>query len=102
METTCPEDSKKFCILVQALIGVEDEPGAETFYFWVCTPNALEERIPEDIGLTGRSFIFVREYDYQLIWKTIESFCDKASVADDWDEFAQIMTRYSDWEYENE
>ena len=100
METGGPENFENFCVLVQALIGAEGEEGAEVFYFSVCTPNALESRIPEKGGLTGKSFIFVRKYDYSLILNTIQSLCDKGSVAKDWDEFAQIMTRYSDWEYE--
>lgn len=101
MESQSPEDPTSFCILVQALIGVAGEDGADTFNFLVCTPNRLAERIPPGGALSGRMYIIVERYDFQRIHAAIQGFCDRA-VARDWQRAATILSRYGRWEYEDE
>lgn len=100
LENGRPVDPEYFCILVQALIGEQGEPGEDTFDFVVCTPSALPGIIPEKGYLAGRHYLFVHDYDYHLIRQAIEEFCDKA-VGPDWSAVANILARYGAWEYED-
>lgn len=100
LEQDQPEDPHAFCILVQVLIGLENEAGGEVFYFTVCTPKALEESIPEETGLSGWSYILLKKYDYKAIERTIQSFCDQSKHAEDWDGFAENMKKFSKWEFD--
>lgn len=101
MEAQTPADPASFCILVQALIGVAGEDGADTFNFLVCTPDRLAARVPPGGALPGRMYIFVERYDYQRIRAAIQDLCDRAA-ARDWQHAAAILARYGRWEYEDE
>ena len=101
MDERAPDDPTDFCILVQALVGLEGEEGADTFDFLVCTPNRVAGLIPDGGVLPGRTYLFVHRYDYATIRGAIQSFCDRASVGRDWRAVAQILARWGRWEYED-
>ncbi|WP_414553465.1 Imm8 family immunity protein [Anabaena sp. CCY 0017] len=100
MEQGEPENPYNFSILVQALIGIASEEGADTFNIIVCTPDWLKNRIPAEGYIIGRAHLIVARYDYGVIKKAIESWCEKAK-GKDWNEIVNILAKYSQWEYES-
>lgn len=94
-----PDDPTDFCLLVQTLIGADDGPAADTFDFIACSPNHLEAEIPISGILPGRSYLFMRRYDYERLRETIEGWC-AAAESEDWPACVLKLCRYMDWEYE--
>ncbi len=101
LERAQPPDPADFEILVQALIGAEGQPAADTFDFIVCTPNRLAKHVASEGTMSGHSYLFVAKYDYAEIRTAILGFCEKA-VGQSWPEIVTILSRYGQWEYEPE
>lgn len=101
MDTRQPDDPADFLLLVQALIGVRGEEGAESFDFVVCTPGRLAAEVPEGGALPGRGYLFVRRYEYRVILAAIQQLCDEID-APDWDQAAALLCRHARWEYEGQ
>ena len=96
-----PEDPEDFCILVQALIGTDpDDAAADTFSLLVCTASRVPGHIPAGQALSGRSYLFLRRWDIHLVRRTIEGWC-QAAAAESWEQVAERLCRYMDWEYES-
>ena len=99
-EENIPENPEQFRILVQAMIGVEDEEGEDSFDFLVCTPSWLANALQKESYIWGRHYLFVPKYDYELILNTIKQLCDTIE-ASDWETAAQKLARYGHWEFED-
>jgi Immunity protein 8 len=100
IEVSQPPDPADFEILVQAMIGLEGEEGADTFDFVVCTPNRLIRRVAAEGPLSGHSYLFVEKYDYDVIRREIARYCATA-MGPSWPQVAAVLSRYGQWEYEN-
>jgi hypothetical protein len=101
LEESLPSDPADFEILVQALIGLPGEEAADTFDFIVCTPNRLAAQVASEGPQSGRGYIFMAKYDYAELRAIILGICEKAA-GDSWPEIAAILSRYSQWEYEED
>lgn len=101
MANSIPEDPYDFSILVEALIGLEGEQGAEMFSFIVTTIKALSDKLCKSKFLSGRGYIILQAYDYSAIEEAINSYCKESSCVETWDDFAKKMCKYGYWEYEN-
>jgi hypothetical protein len=95
-----PEDPTDVGILVQAMIGPEGAPGAESFDFLVCTPSWLQAQLKTDGGRMGRHHLIVGEYDFGTVEELIRALCDRAAGAD-WRSVASYLGRYGKWEFED-
>lgn len=100
MDVNYPEDPENFGILVEAAIGEEGANGADLFGFVVCTPRWLENNIPIEGYLFGRHRVILREYSYPIIWKIIDSLCQR-TWGDNWEEVAHKLNRFGGWEFED-
>jgi len=98
-ETSSPPDPADFALLVQALIGLEGEAGADTFSFVVVTPKWLARRVTADRPLLGRAHLIVEHYDYEQIRNEIVQCCRRAA-GPGWPSVAAILSRFARWEYE--
>ena len=95
-----PNISDNFCILIQALIGPHGGSGEESFGFTVCTPKWLSENLGENEFLFARHYLLVSAYDYDLIFRVINSLCKSVSGLS-WREVALKLSRYGSWEFED-
>ena len=100
MENLKPQDAENFGILVQAMIGPDDSIGEESFDFVVCTIDFIKPILASQGHLFGKDYLFVQHYEYDLIWKVIESLCSEISGSD-WSEIGNKLTRYGKWEFED-
>ena len=100
LEHGSPPDPADFGILVQAMIGPEDEEGEESFDILVCTPSWLANEVPTDGHLWGRHYLFVTRYDFAAIESAVRKLCDSAE-GPDWSAVAAVLARYGAWEFEN-
>ena len=99
--TDTPEDIDSFCVLLQALIGVDpDDIAADSFDIVVCTPDQLHTQFPKVGALSGHSFLFMKTWDIGIIRETIKTWCER-SAAETWELSAAKLTRYMDWEYKD-
>lgn len=95
-----PQDLLRFCILVQASIGVQGERGEDLFNFLVCTPAWLVDGLKTEGKIWGRHHLFVPEYDYDQILQAINEICGKIE-ASDWETAAHQLAWYTHWEFED-
>ena len=63
-----------FGVLVQAMIGPRGSAGAESFDMMVCTPDWFAKQMNGRI-MSGRHYLFVKQYDYAALKLYIEHFC---------------------------
>jgi hypothetical protein len=99
-ESSSPPDPTDFALLVQALIGLQEEKGADTFSFVVVTPKWLARRVTADRPVLARGHLIVERYDYAQIRAEIVRCCELAT-GPDWPTVATILSRYARWEYED-
>jgi len=95
-----PPDPGNFGILVQAMIGPEDEEGEESFDILVCTPSWLAGQVEREGPTWGRHHLLLPRYDYAAIESTVRSLVDSVHGLD-WPEVAEILARYGAWEFED-
>ena len=101
MRSSMPDEPDDFCILVEALIGPVDGPGAESFGFLVCTPRWLSREVVARSRVTfGKHYLFVAHYDYDILWGSISLLCQRIRGAT-WREVAERLSKYGRWEFED-
>lgn len=100
LDTFLPRDASNFGVVVQALIGPEDNTGEESFEFIFCTPSWLSDQVERKRVVTGRHHIFVSHYSLEMIDQTIRTLCTRA-VGPDWLTVASYLARYGRWEFED-
>jgi hypothetical protein len=103
LKTYSPPDPERFCLRLNADIGLEDSEGADMFQIQVCTPKWLVEQqeqgaLPEVVY--GRHMMFVLSYDLRRITDALESYCEKC-VGENWPEIAEKLARIGAWEFED-
>jgi Immunity protein 8 len=100
MQNLLPDNSSSSCILVQAMIGPEDEMGEESFDFLVCTNDFIANSVRQHGFLFGKNYLVIANYHYQTIWNAIELLCGQISGSS-WKELAEKLGRYGKWEFED-
>lgn len=100
LENYSPENPDNFSLFIQAMIGPLGEEGEESFNFLVCTPKRLTSELEDNGFLFGKAYLFVREYNYKVIHKTIKDLCDRI-YGDNWNVIAQKLSRFGHWEFED-
>lgn len=100
MPTQIPDHVEHFGVLIQALVGASDGPGEESYDFVVCTPSWISTLVSREGFLFGRHYLIVEAYDYDLIFRVIDSLCSR-TCGDDWLEIAAKLGRYGKWEFED-
>ncbi|BBG59610.1 MULTISPECIES: immunity 8 family protein [Providencia] len=95
-----PDNPKNFGSWVRTMIGPENHEGAESFDWFICTPNWLQQELIKNNVLFGKGMIIVAEYDYDQILTQLEQkirLCDDS----DWSKASLKLSRFSFWEYED-
>jgi len=100
LEHFTPEDPECFCVLVQAFVGPQGEPGEEAFDFTVCTPRWLNSHPAQKGFLFARHYLLLWRYDYDLLRRAITDLCARAK-GPDWETVANRLARYGHWEFED-
>jgi hypothetical protein len=100
LEQFMPADPEVFGILVQAMVGPHGAAGSESFDFIVCTPGWLATENFELGYRFGRHHLFLKRYDYSVLWQAIEKLCNTTSGSD-WTTAAERLGRYGHWEFED-
>ena len=95
-----PSDPDVFGILVQAMVGPHGEAGEKSFDFIVCTPAWLATENFELGYRFGRHHLFLKRYDYSVLWRALEKLCNTTS-GPDWTTAAERLARYGHWEFED-
>lgn len=95
-----PTDPVNFGCWVRAMIGPNDEDGAEAFDMLICTPTWLQNELASNKTLSGKGMIIVEEYDYDEILSYLEEQIVACNDSD-WSKAAIKLSRLSFWEYED-
>lgn len=97
-----PADANNFSVLLQIMVGVEGEKGADTFDMLVVTPLWLMDELQRKQGepIDGRHTIIVQKWDRRVIEgnirRTFEGIEGKA-----WEDIAVVLSRFGRWEFED-
>lgn len=99
-EPSEPADLDDFAIGVQAPIGPRGHPGEEVFYFTVCTPSWLQQRLTADKFIFGAHKLIVARFDWGTIEEAIRDLCRRVSGST-WEEVANKLSGFLQWEFED-
>ena len=98
LERFQPPDPAHFGILVQAMIGPEDESrGEESFDFVACTSSWLAEQSKGGKHRWGHGYLLLDAYDYSTLERAVSRLCATATC-ESWLEIAGRLARYTLWE----
>ena len=81
------------------MIGPLGADGEESFDIMVCTPEWFSAEMKENI-VSGRHFIFIKQYKYQELKAFIEDYCASCEGRS-WSEVALKLSRLGHWEFED-
>lgn len=79
-------------------IGPENNPSADDFELFVCTPDWINKNVFEPRW--GRHMLIVREFNLEAITSLIEDYLDKCE-GDCWNSIANKIARLMAWEFED-
>lgn len=99
LETWRPDDPA-FWVILDLKIASPGERGADIFNLYVCSPRALEEIVAEKGVQDGRHLLILEEFDYPRIHAWVDTVLERSTGAD-WDEVADKLSRYFEWEFED-
>ena len=101
LENGSPPDPEHFCILVQAIVGPDDEEDVrESFDFLLCTPSWLADDLGATPYVWGRHHLLMARYDPATLTEAVTSIVSEAE-GPDWDAVAAVLSRYGKWEFED-
>jgi hypothetical protein len=100
LEECRPDDPANFQLSVGAVIGPDDSPGGELFYFSVCTAQWLLENPPPKDFEFLHHVLLVTRWDAEVVLRAIGDLC-RRTVGDDWNEVALKLSRYGAWEFDD-
>lgn len=92
-------DSEPFYILVQAMFGIKDGAGKDSFDFMLCNPVWLAEETKHDL-ISGRHLIVAQTFNFSELRRFLENLA-KASSAPNWEEVGKKLGRFGHWEFED-
>src|SRR4051812_7413792 len=93
LETFSPEERDNFGFHICAIVAPEGKKGGESVQMIVCTPKWIKAKYESDGILSGKDFLIVFKYDYDLIEKKIKELLESCE-GKDWKECGQKMARY--------
>jgi hypothetical protein len=99
LNTYWPNDPSCFGFLLQAFIGVENEPGYDSFSFIFCSPKWLEQKAEGGV-LSGAGYLILAEYDRGKIEKYLRRLCERC-LGNSWQEIASKLVQVGSWEFED-
>jgi hypothetical protein len=103
LEAFSPTDPTSFGFLLQAMIGPEDQDGAESFDIEVCTPKWLMERQQSGAApavVLGTHMMFVSCFDLGQIRGELDRYCERC-VGADWAALANKLASLGAWEFQD-
>jgi hypothetical protein len=74
------------------------EPGADLFYFHVCSPRWIETNPPPKGFEFMHGFLVLTRWDHKVVVRAIKDLCLRTEGAD-WQEVAMKLSRYGNWEF---
>ena len=97
----CPaiDDSVPFCVLIQAMFGLEGADEQESFDLLVCNPKWVEAKAAEG-AFSGRHHLIVARFDIDEIRSFLRDI-SKTCEGSNWDEVAEKLGRFGKWEFED-
>ncbi len=90
---------RRFCLLVQAMVGPEGQDCYESFDIIVCSPAWLLEEV-ERGPVVGTHHVIMARFAYEELVATIRTFCQRCEGAT-WQEVARMVGRLGRWEFED-
>ncbi len=84
-------------VCVMADIGVKGKEGSDQFNFYVVTPKYL---LNNSEVRWGRGYLLMPEFSWETIKKMVENITSTV-CADNWEEAAEQLCKYFEWEFEN-
>jgi len=100
LDSFIPESTNCFGFLLQAMFGIENSDGEESFDMIVCTPEWLAIELNSRPVLMGYHYIFVKIYDIEQLKNFLVDFAQRCE-GDSWEEVALKLARIGRWEFEN-
>jgi hypothetical protein len=93
------DETGPFCILLQAMFGIESSEGEESFDILVCNPKWIDQH--SKVGpFDGRHHLIVSKFDIKEIQAYLINIARHCS-AQTWEEAAQKLGRTGKWEFED-
>ena len=100
LDDFAPADADRFGLLIQLMIGPENEEGEESFDIVVCSTRWLGERASESDVVDLRHHLLVAKYNWTTLVDYIERFL--ADIDEEsWQAVALRVGRLGRWEYED-
>lgn len=93
-----PRDRRYFSILVDASIGPKGHDGEDLFQFDAVSPAWLMDEANGGVRWL-RHRMLLAEWDYRVVWNTVEKLCTSVS-GETWDEVAAKLATFMTWEFE--
>lgn len=100
LDSYWPDEFDNFGFWVRAMIGLDNEEGADSFDMLICTPSWLRSQHSGHEVIFGRHMLIVFEYDLERIKSKVSSYCDSC-FGKDWQEIAEKLSWIGYWEFEN-
>jgi hypothetical protein len=100
LESFRPGDADVFALAVGASIGSSEGPGADLFYFHVCSPRWIEENPPPKGFEFMHSYLVLSRWDYATLLRALTDLC-LHTEGEDWEQIAMKLSRYGAWEFED-
>lgn len=93
------DESKPYCVLIQAMFGPENVDGEESFDLIVCNRLWVEKQHAQG-ELPDPHQLILERFDIHEIEKYLRKAAVESSGAD-WEEVASKLGRVGRWEFEN-
>ena len=91
-----PDDPGNCAVLMEAELGPKGQEGAEIFTFVVVTPKWLEANVE---CRWGRGYLLVPEFSWHELERMLGRLVS-ATSGESWDEIANSLSKFMDWEFE--
>ncbi|WP_407321437.1 immunity 8 family protein [Dickeya ananatis] len=95
-----PDDPLNFGSWIRAMIGPDNQDGAESFDILICTPLWLQKELSTNKVLSGKGVLILSEYDYDEIVNFLEKQIATCH-SENWSDVALRLSRIGFWEYED-
>lgn len=98
--TYVPDDPERFVVRVELTAGSADSPGGDLFFFEVCNPAWLLDRVQQEGPMSGRHLVVVEHFN----WEAVKTYFHRLLTriwGENWNEVAEKIARYGLWEYED-
>jgi hypothetical protein len=94
-----PPDPERFMLLVQAMVGPEEDDASESFDIIVCSGSWMREQV-EQGPLIGLYHIIMAKFDYDALVRLVGDFCRRCEGRT-WQDVAAKVSRLGRWEFDD-